>query len=97
MSVYFVGHVKIKDRAAYDRYAEGFPRVFSKFKGTLLAADFEAEVMSGEWDADRLVIMSFPDKPSLMEWLTSDEYREIGVHRDEGADVTAILAKGLEG
>ncbi|MEO1014150.1 MAG: DUF1330 domain-containing protein [Pseudomonadota bacterium] len=97
MTVYFVGHVKIKNREAYDRYAAGFPGVFAKFKGTLLAADFDAQVMSGELDIDRLVIMSFPSKADLMAWMTSPEYQEIGVHREEGADVTAIMANALEG
>ena len=97
MTVYFVGHIKIKNREAYDRYSAAFPAIFAKFKGKVLAADFDAMPLVGDWDADRMVILSFPSKPDLMAWLTSPEYQEIGADRDEGADVTAILANGLEG
>ena len=62
MTVYFVAQVKIKNREAYDRYADAFMGVFEKFKGTMLAADFDAKAIGGEWDRDRMVIMSFPTK-----------------------------------
>ena len=96
MTVYFVAQVKIKNREAYDRYSDAFMGVFQKFKGTILAADFNAKAIGGEWDKDRLVVMSFPDEASLMEWLTSPEYQEIAVHRDEGADVLGVMAQGIE-
>ncbi|MEM1192163.1 MAG: DUF1330 domain-containing protein [Pseudomonadota bacterium] len=96
MTVYMAVQVKIKDRAAYERYSEAFMPIFSKFKGTMLAADFDPQVMSGAWDHDRLVLVSFPDKPSLYEWLSSDEYRAIGADRDAGADTIALLAQGIE-
>ena len=96
MTVYFTAQVKIKNREAYDRYAAKFMDVFSKFKGTMLAADFNPKVMAGDWDRDRLILMSFPDEASLMEWLTSDEYKAIGKDRDGGADMLALMVPKLE-
>jgi len=88
--------VKIKDRAAYDRYADAFMDIFNKFNGTMLAADFEPKVLDGEWDRDRLVIMSFPDYESLTAWLTSKEYQSIRADREAGADTLALLAQGVD-
>ncbi|WP_306253226.1 DUF1330 domain-containing protein [Parvularcula sp. IMCC14364] len=96
MTVYFTAQVKIKNREAYDRYASRFMEVFSKFKGTMLAADFNPTVLAGNWDRDRLILMSFPDEAALMEWLTSEEYKEIGKDRDEGAEMLALLVPALE-
>lgn len=96
MTVYFAVQVKIKDREAYDRYAEAFMGVFSKFNGKMLAADFEPKVFDGEWKMDRFVLMSFPNETSLAAWLTSDEYKAIGADRAAGADTIALLAKGIE-
>ncbi len=96
MSVYLTVQVTIKDRAAYDRYAEAFGPIFAKFDGKILAADFEPKVLSGDWNKDRLVILSFPDEPSLMAWLTSNEYKAISADRDAGADTIALLAKGMD-
>jgi len=96
VTVYLTVQVKIKDRAAYDRYSGAFMDIFSKFNGKILAADFEPKVLDGEWNMDRLVVMSFPDEESLMVWLTSDEYQAIGADRAAGADTIALLAKGIE-
>ena len=96
MTVYLVVQVKVKDREAYDRYAGGFMDVFSKFNGAMLAADFEPRVLDGEWDKDRLVLMSFPDEASLTAWITSDEYSKLAADRAAGADTIALLARGIE-
>ena len=96
MTVYAVGHIKIKNRDEYDKYASQFMGVFEKFKGKMLASDFDAKAIMGEWEADRLVIMEFPDKRAFLEWVTSEEYQAIAKHRDAGADVTTVLANGIE-
>lgn len=96
MTVFLVVQVKIKDREAYDRYASGFMEVFSKYDGTMLAADFEPKLLDGKWDFDRLVIMSFPDEASLKSWITSGEYQSISADRTAGAVTIALMAKGIE-
>ncbi|GJL91524.1 DUF1330 domain-containing protein [Hyphococcus sp.] len=97
MTVYAIGQIKIKDRAEYEKYSSQFMGVFEKFKGKLLAADFSARAVQGEWDGDRLVLMEFPNKRAFIEWAASDEYQAIAKHRDAGADVTVILANAIEG
>lgn len=96
MSVYAIGHIKIKDRGEYEKYSSQFAGVFEKFKGKLLSADYAARAVQGEWDGDRLVLMEFPDKRAFLEWATSEEYQAIAKHRDAGADVTVILANAIE-
>ena len=96
MTVYAVGHIKINNRDEYEKYASQFMGVFEKFKGKMLAADFDAKAVMGEWTADRLVLMEFPDKRAFLEWVTSEEYQAIAKHRDTGADVMTVLANGIE-
>ena len=96
MTVYLCVQLKIKGRAAYARYEEDFLPVFEKFNGTLLAADFEPKVLDGEWDKDRIVLLSFPNEEELMAWITSDEYQAITANRDSGTDGIALLFQGIE-
>jgi uncharacterized protein (DUF1330 family) len=63
MTVYVIVQLKMKDRAAYDRYQARFFDVFRKFSGRLLSADDNPTILEGAWDRDRLVLMSFPDEP----------------------------------
>jgi uncharacterized protein (DUF1330 family) len=63
MTAYVIVQLKMTDRAAYDRYQARFFDVFRKFDGRLLSADEEPSVIEGQWDRDKLVLMSFPTRP----------------------------------
>jgi uncharacterized protein (DUF1330 family) len=95
MTVYAIVQLKITDRAAYDRYQARFFDVFKKFSGRLLSADESPALLEGEWDRDKLVLMSFPDEVSFHSWASSPEYREISKDRKAGADGVVLLAKGF--
>ena len=62
MTVYVIAQLKMTDRAAYDRYQARFSEVFRKFDGRLLSADESPSVVEGDWNRDKLVLMSFPDE-----------------------------------
>ncbi len=62
MTVYAIAQLKMTDRAAYDRYQVRFFDVFRKFNGRLLSADESPSVVEGDWNRDKLVLMSFPDE-----------------------------------
>lgn len=96
MPVYMISRMTIHDRTEYDKYEEQFFGIFEKFEGKLLSVDEEPQVVAGEWSATRSVLMEFPDKPKLFEWLTSPEYKAIGKHRDAGSTAEAIIVKGME-
>jgi len=96
MPVYMISRMTIHDRAEYDKYAARFMEIFEKFEGKMLSVDEEPQVVGGEWNATRSVLIEFPDKPKLFAWLTSSEYQEIGKFRDAGSTAEAIIVKGLE-
>ena len=96
MSVYMITRMTIHDRAEYDKYEERFMEIFDKFEGKLLSVDEEPQVIAGEWNATRSVLIEFPDKPKLFAWLLSPEYKEIGKHRDAGATAESMIVKSLD-
>jgi uncharacterized protein (DUF1330 family) len=65
LTVYVIVQLEMTDRAAYDRYQARFFDVFKKFQGRLLSADEKPAVVEGEWDRDKLVLMSFPDETAF--------------------------------
>jgi uncharacterized protein (DUF1330 family) len=96
MTVYAIAQLKFTDRAAYDRYQAGFLDVFRHYRGTLLAADEAPQVLEGDWDREKVVLMSFPDEAAFHDWAQSPEYQEISKHRLAGADTLLLLAKGMQ-
>ena len=95
MTVYLIVQLKMTDRAAYDRYQARFFDVFRKFSGRLLSADASPDVLEGDWDRDKLVLMSFPDAAAYRAWADSPEYQEISKDRKAGAQGIVLLAKGF--
>ncbi|MCV7005380.1 DUF1330 domain-containing protein [Mycobacterium gordonae] len=95
MTVYAIAQLKFTDRAAYDRYQTGFLDVFRRYSGTLLAADESPVLVEGDWDRDKVVLMSFPDEEAFRSWAQSPEYQEISKDRRAGADTVVLLVKGL--
>ncbi|WP_431970903.1 DUF1330 domain-containing protein [Nocardia sp. bgisy134] len=96
MTVYVIAQLKFTDRAAYDRYQARFMSVFTKYEGTLLAADETPTTLEGTTDREKVVLMSFPDEAAVAAWSESPEYQEISKDRRAGADGVILLAKGLD-
>ena len=97
MTVYVIAQLKFTDRAAYDRYMAAFPAVFAQFNGKLLAADESPRVLEGQWDRDKVVLMSFPDEASMLAWMNSPAYQEISRDRNAGADCVVLQVAGFGG
>lgn len=96
MTVYAIAQLTFTDRAAYDRYQAGFLDVFRQHAGTLLAADETPRVVEGQWDREKVVLMSFPDADAFHCWAQSPEYQEISQDRKAGADTVVLLVQGLQ-
>lgn len=94
MTVYAIAQLRFTDRVAYDRYQARFMDVFRRYSGTLLAADESPEVVEGDWDREKVVLMSFPDDAAFRSWAQSPEYQEISKDRQAGADTVVLLVKG---
>jgi len=95
MSVYAIAQLKITDRAAYDRYQAKFMGVMKLFQGRVLAADEKPQVIEGEWDRDKVVLLSFPDEKAFRDWAESPEYVEIAKDRKAGSEAVVLLVNGI--
>jgi uncharacterized protein (DUF1330 family) len=93
--VYAVAQLTITDRASYNRYQQQFMGVMKKFKGRLLAADEHPQVIEGNWDRDKLVLLEFPDESAFREWAESPEYIEIAKDRHAGSNAVVLLVQGF--
>jgi uncharacterized protein (DUF1330 family) len=96
VTVYAIAQLKFTDRAAYDRYQAKFMEVFRRHSGTLLAADESPELVEGQWDREKVVLMSFPDEAAFRGFAQSPEYQDISKDRRTGADTVVLLVNGLQ-
>jgi uncharacterized protein (DUF1330 family) len=95
VTVYAIAALNFTDRDAYNRYQAAFMEVFQRYSGTLLAADEEPLVIEGEWDRDKVVLMSFPDETAFRDWAESPDHQRVSKDRRAGAETVVVLVQGL--
>lgn len=95
MAVYLLAQLRFTNREAYNRYQARFMDVFRKFNGRLLAADEHPVVLEGEWDREKVVLMSFPDEESAQRFSDSAEYQDIAKDRKVGTDAVVLMVQGF--
>jgi len=95
MTVYAIAQISITDRDSYNSYQARFMEIFGRFKGTLLAADADPEVIEGDWTREKVILMSFPDTQSFRQWAQSPEYQNISIDRKAGSEGIVLLVQGL--
>jgi len=96
VSVYIIAQLKFTRRELYDRYQARFFDVFRRFKGRVLVADEQPQVLEGRFERDKVVVLEFPDRAAAMEFQESSDYAEIAADRKAGADAVVIMVRGLK-
>lgn len=96
MSYYFIAQIRIKDNNEYQKYLDKAGEIFKKFKGKYLSVDNNPQILEGDWNYTRTVLIRFINKNDFNEWYKSREYQYILKHRLNAADCDTILVKGLD-
>ena len=94
MSVYFMASIRIQDQQEYKSYLEHSTEIFTRYKGRYLAVDNAPEVVEGDWDYSRAVLISFDTKEDFDAWYRSEAYQEILKYRLSASECDSILIQG---
>ena len=81
MAVYIIAHFTIDDPKGYTKYVEGFFPLFNEYDGEVVAVDDFGEILEGDVEPGRTVILRFPSRERAMEWYRSPEYQKLAAHR----------------
>jgi uncharacterized protein (DUF1330 family) len=95
MPAYVIVQVEILDPTVYERYKALAPESIGAYGGRYVARGGRAEVLEGEWEPRRVVILEFESVERARAWLTSPEYREARGMRHRSARTQMIVVEGL--
>lgn len=93
---YFVAQIKINNQDEYQKYLEKVDEVFSRYKGEYLAVDESPDLLEGEWNYTKSVLIKFNSKQDFEDWYYSKDYQKTLKHRLKSSRCDTILLKGLE-
>ncbi|WP_448208509.1 DUF1330 domain-containing protein [Azospirillum sp. sgz302134] len=94
MPAYIVVDAKVTDPAAYEEYKKLTPAAIAKHGGRFLARGGQTEVLEGNWQPNRVVILEFPDHATAKAFYDSPEYRKAREVRKDAADFNMIVVDG---
>jgi len=87
MAAYLVGHISVKNDALWQAYTTGVRESLSPFESKIVFRGQLVSVLAGEHEHDRVVVIEFPDYPTLNDWYHSEKYQSLIPLRQEAADV----------
>ena len=96
MSAYFIANIQIHDLQMMKKYKEEIGDMVMRWGGEYLAAVNDPEVLEGDWDYTRLVLLRFPSEERLKEWYNSEEYQKVLQLRLGAAKCDTVFVKGIQ-
>ena len=94
MAAYVIVEIDVVDPVGYEDYKNQAGATVAKYGGKYIVRGGKAEVLEGDWNPKRIVILQFESMERAKEWLHCEEYREPRKMRHRTAKTNMILVEG---
>ena len=75
MTAYVIADVQVTDAAAYEPYRPMAAASIARFGGRFLVRGGPGELLEGEPQPERIVVIEFADAEAARRWYRSEEYQ----------------------
>ena len=94
-AAYLIAQLKVTNSENYKEYIEKVPEIVKKYGGEYLARGGDHQVVEGEDNFPRIVIIKFPSYEKALEWYHSEEYTPVKDIRLANSIGSNIIVKGI--
>ena len=94
MKGYLVLDLSISNLDEFREYIEKIPAFIQKHGGRYLVQGVKPEVMEGNWNPERMVILEFPSPEVAKDFLTDPEAQPLFSIRHKTTTSKLVLAEG---
>ena len=94
MPAYVIFDIHVDDPDAYAPYRDPARAAIEAHGGRYLARGGATEVLEGDWDVDRIVVLEFPSMEHVRAWYDSPEYQEVLPIRHAASHGRAVIVEG---
>jgi uncharacterized protein (DUF1330 family) len=95
MTAYYIGEHRIKNAAVFEEYLVKVMPMIERCGGRYLTKTGTHEILEGDWQPNRVVIVEFPDMASIRKWYRMPEYQPLIALRQTAATDVMIALEGL--
>ncbi len=93
MAAYLVGHITVKNDELWQQYVAGVGESIAPFDSKIIFRGQLDKILAGQHQHDLVVVIEFPDQPTLDAWFNSEKYQSLIPLRDMAADVVITTYK----
>jgi uncharacterized protein (DUF1330 family) len=94
LAAYVIADINVLNRTSYDAYRQNTAVTLAAYGGKFLVRGGNADVIEGDWQPNRLVMIEFEDASKAREWLNSPAYNVLKPIRQSAARTNMILVEG---
>ena len=95
MPAYVILDIDVRDQEGYEEYKkQGAPTIIA-YGGKPLARGGKTEVLEGNWQPKRMIMLEFKNTEEAKRWWNSPEYNEAKKLRHRAASANVIFFEGL--
>lgn len=94
-TAYLVVDIDVKDPGQYQAYVEQAPAFIAKHGGRYRVRGGDAEIVEGDWQPSRFVIVEFPSKTQARAFIEDPEYQKVADIRRASTRSQFILVDGV--
>jgi uncharacterized protein (DUF1330 family) len=95
MPAYVFGNIKVDEPIAYQQYVQMVGATVEKYGGRYLARGGRVEVLEGDLQPGRTIIIEFPSFEDAQRWHASPEYGAAKAVRQRWACGELVLVDGV--
>jgi uncharacterized protein (DUF1330 family) len=94
VAAYVIADVEITDPERYKDYTAHTPESIARHGGRWVVRGGKTQVLEGDWDPGRIVVIEFPSVDAALEWFNSEHYQELAEIRREASSARILVAEG---
>jgi uncharacterized protein (DUF1330 family) len=95
MPAYVIVEIEVTDPVGYEEYKKLAHTSVLKHGGKYIVRGGATEVLEGDWQPKRIVILEFENMQQAKDWLDCEEYREPRKMRHRTARTNMVLVDGV--
>ena len=95
MPAYIIVEIEVQDPVGYEEYKKLAGASVEKYGGKYIVRGGKTEVLEGEWEPKRIVVLEFESAQRAKEWLNCEECREPRKMRHRTDRINMILVEGM--
>lgn len=95
MAAYVIVEIEVTDPVGYEEYKKQAAATVHKYGGKYIVRGGRTELLEGDWQPKRIVVLEFPTTERAKEWLNCEDYSEPRKMRHRTAKTNIVVVEGV--